>query len=246
MNARIGFVGTGAITSAIVTGLRSGYDIHLSPRNADLARDLARRFSNVSVASSNQDVLDRSDTVVLAIRPAIAAEVIAALQFRPDHRLISVMNGVAIDQIATMAAPATKIVRAVPLPSVAHRLGPTPIYPPDRFTAEMFNAIGIAIEVDTESAFTAFCAATGTIAAFFAFANAIASWLARHGIPEDEARDYTARMIRGLMVEQDFHSSAKEHATSGGINEQFLHHLAERGMFDSVSSGLDALLRRMN
>jgi len=72
---RLGFVGTGAITTAIVTGLSSSSPdqqvIRLSPRNSSIASKLASRFPHVSVASSNQDVLDSSDTIVLAVRPRL-------------------------------------------------------------------------------------------------------------------------------------------------------------------------------
>jgi pyrroline-5-carboxylate reductase len=91
---KLGFVGTGAITSAIVTGLGSGvaerHSIRLSPRNAGIAAALAHRFPGVSIASSNQDVLDNSEVVVLAIRPQIAEKIILELRFRPDHCAISI------------------------------------------------------------------------------------------------------------------------------------------------------------
>lgn len=82
----LGFVGTGAITSAIVTGLNAsdaGRDgILVSPRNAEVAAALAARFPNVAVAASNQAVLDGSDVVMLAIRPQVTVEVLSSLEFR--------------------------------------------------------------------------------------------------------------------------------------------------------------------
>ncbi|WP_246479566.1 NAD(P)-binding domain-containing protein [Kaustia mangrovi] len=68
----LGFIGTGALTSAIVTGLRSLEEsplpVLLSPRNRDIAADLASRHSDVRVAADNQAVLDGCDTVMLAVR----------------------------------------------------------------------------------------------------------------------------------------------------------------------------------
>lgn len=50
---RVGFVGTGAIASAMVTGLSSagveGSSIRLSPRNSVVAADLANRLAQVYV-----------------------------------------------------------------------------------------------------------------------------------------------------------------------------------------------------
>jgi len=39
---------------------------------------------------------------------------------------------------------------------------------------------------------------------------------------------------------------ATSHATSGGINEQFLKHFVERGLLTSVSDRLDPVLRRLD
>jgi len=73
---QLGFIGTGEITSSIVTGLCSfgttSHSIRLSPRNAAVATELSNRFKGISVASSNQEVLDHSDTIVIAVRPAAA------------------------------------------------------------------------------------------------------------------------------------------------------------------------------
>ena len=78
---KIGFVGTGEIALAMVTGLSSPgaapHSIRLSPRNHAIAADLANRFPGVSVASSNQEVLDSCETAVIAIKPQIARSVLA-------------------------------------------------------------------------------------------------------------------------------------------------------------------------
>ncbi|HWY56147.1 MAG TPA: pyrroline-5-carboxylate reductase [Terriglobales bacterium] len=252
---KLGFVGTGAITSAIVTGLSSASAdqsaIQLSPRNHKIASELATRFPHVSVASSNQDVLDNSDVVILAVRPQIAANVVSELRFRPDHQVISLISAISLASISELVAPATKVARAVPLPSVADRLGPTAIYPPDPLVADLFGRLGTAIEVETANEFDGLSAATATIASYFAFADAIVSWLTRHGVSAPKARDYVARIFRGSInaavdaPERSLKSLADEHATRGGINEQVLSYLVERGVFEDLSRALDAVLQRI-
>lgn len=252
---KLGFVGAGAITAAIVTGLSSVFDdqraIRLSPRNVNIASDLATRFPRVSVASSNQDVLDSSEVVLLAVRPQVASKVLSELRFRSDHHVISVISGFSLASTSALVSPATKVTRAVPLPSVAKRQGPTAIYPPNRLVADLFDRLGTTIEVETENEFDAFCAATATIASYFAFADAIASWLARNGVPEPKAQEYVSRIFRGLAnaavdePEGKFTSRGEEHSTRGGINEQVLTHLVEHDVFESLSQALDAVLRRI-
>ena len=252
---KLGFVGTGAITRAMVTGLRSSGvelpSIHLSPRNPVVAADLANRFPHVSVASSNQGVLDGCETVVLAVRPQIARNVLSELRFRPDHHVISIVSALSLVKLSALVAPAGRVTRAVPLPSAAKRRSPTAIYPRDRGAVDLFASLGTAFEVDNEEEFDALCTATAAIASYFAFADSIASWLARRQIPQGKASDYVARIFSGLadtaveMPEGSFQSLAADHATPGGINEQVLTHLVERGTFEAVSEALDAVMVRL-
>ncbi len=252
---RLGFVGTGAITSAIVAGLNAsgaGRDtILVSPRNADTAAALATKYPNVTVAASNQAVLDGSDVVMLAVRPQVAAEVLSELRFRADHHVISLMGIIALRQVVAMVAPARSVTRAIPLPLVADRCGPTAVYPPDPVAAEIFNRLGTTIEATSLDQLDAFSAATATMAPYFAFVNEIASWLTQHGVPEETARRYVATVFQGLAniaVAQPDHSFAAlagEFATRGGINEQVIGHLKERRALSAVSDALDAVLQRL-
>ena len=57
-----GVIGVGAIAAAIVTGLCDGVEdaptILLSPRNPEIAADLARRFRTVRVCQDNQAAIE--------------------------------------------------------------------------------------------------------------------------------------------------------------------------------------------
>ena len=205
----------------------------------------------MSVASSNQNVLDYCETIVIAVKPQVASKVASQLRFRPEHHVISVVSGLSLQAASKLVAPATRVTRAVPLPSTAKRIGPTGIYPPDPVVVGLFAAIGTVFAVESEGEFEAICAATATIASYYAFVAEIASWMSRHGFPEAKALDYVARMFYGVASaavdarERSFRSLAAAHATVGGINEQFLQHLAESGLTERVSDGLDAVMRRI-
>jgi pyrroline-5-carboxylate reductase len=252
----LGFIGTGEITSSIVTGLCSfgatSHSIRLSPRNLAVARELSNRFKGIFVASSNQEVLDHSQTIVIAVRPAAARGVLSELRFGPDHQIVSLVSGLSLLSLSRLVPPATRIARAVPLPSTARRLSPTAICPADPAALDLFAELGTVFPVETEREFDAICATTATIASYFAFVERIASWLAQQGIPESKARDYIGRLFFGLTAaaveapERSFQSFAANHATAGGINEQFLKQLVERGLLTSVPEALDAVLHRIN
>lgn len=251
---RLGFLGTGTITSATVTGLsaaRCEYAMVLSPRNEAVAADLARRFPSVAVASSNQALVDECETVVIAVRPQIAEEVLKELRFSADQNVISVVSGFSVARLAGLVAPAAKITRAVPLPSAARRGSPTAIYPRDRLTVELFGHLGTAFAVDTEREFDALCTITATMAAYFAFAGGAAGWLTQQGIAAQEARDYVAQIFLGLAETavgrqgSSFEQLATDHATRGGTNEQVLTYLRGHGVFERFAEALDGVMRRV-
>jgi pyrroline-5-carboxylate reductase len=253
---RLGFIGTGEITSSIVTGLCSSgvaaHVIRLSPRNSAVANGLANRFHGVLVATCNQEVLQDCDTIVIAVKPSAARDVLSQLHFRPDHHVISLVSALSLRSLSELVVPAVRIARAVPLPSAAKRLSPTAIYPSDPVAFELFAAVGTVFPVDGESEFDAVCATTASIASYFAFQQVIASWLERQRVPGQQARDYIGRLFFGVTTgavdapERNFQSLAVTHATADGINEQFLEHLLEHGVMTRVSEALDRVLHRIS
>jgi pyrroline-5-carboxylate reductase len=252
---RLGFIGTGTIASAIVQGLGVDFGAHskicLSPRNADVAANLARKFAHVSVAPDNQAVLNVSDVVILAIRPQIARAVLQELSFRRDHHVISLIATAKLATLIELVSPATAVAKAVPLPAVAFGQGPTAIFPSDPVAAELFNRIGSAIEVDRPEIFDALTAATATMASYFGFAGSIASWLADKGLESTEARRYVGAIFGGLAatangaMSTSFADLATAHSTPGGINEQLLLHLGDRNLFADMHDGLDKIQVRI-
>jgi pyrroline-5-carboxylate reductase len=186
-----GVLGVGAIGAAIVTGLCENVDeapkVLLSPRNAEIAAGLAHRFATVGVAPDNQAVVDGAGVVIVCLRPQVAQPVLAELRFPADGVVISAMAGVLATALKRLVAPATDVARVIPLPSVARRDGLTPIHPPNAAASALFDRLGETVELADVKAFEALSASTATIAAHFAYLNAIAAWLELQEIPAPAA-----------------------------------------------------------
>ena len=248
-----GVLGVGAIGAAIVTGLCENVDdapqVLLSPRNAGIAAGLTQRFATVDVAADNQAVVDGATVVIVCVRPQVAQTVLAELRFPADRVVISAMAGVPVTTLQRLVAPATDVARVIPLPSVARRDGITPVHPPNAAATALFNRLGETAELADVKAFEAFSASTATIAAHFAYLNTIAAWLESQEIPAPAATRYVASMFAGLAEAtrsgERFEQLAREHATPGGINEQFLNELEQGGSFERVSLGLRRVLDRL-
>ena len=116
------------------------------PSQCCVARKLSNRFKGISVASSNQEVLDHSETIVIAVRPAAARGVLSELRFGPDHQIISLVSGLSLLSLSRLVPPATRIARAVPLPSTARRLSPTAICPADPVALDLFAELGTVFQ----------------------------------------------------------------------------------------------------
>ena len=253
---KLGFIGTGAIVEAMVTGLLTAPSpdlaVLLSPRNAETAARLAARFpEQVRIAASNQAVLDGCSLAVMAVRPQIAADVLPALRFRPDHHVLSLIATFSLATLSGMVAPATLITRAVPLPSMALGAGPTVLTPPDAMVKALFERAGVAIEVSDEPAYDALTASSAIMAAHFTTGQTIVDWLASQGIPAEDGRRYIGQVFSGLAKTADlhagssFHALSVEHRTVGGINEQVERHLAEHGAYAALTEALDGVLARL-
>ena len=113
MRNQRGFTITEILMATLIMGMCGGGEQRatflLSPRNADIAKRLAERFSFVEVAGDNQAVIDGSDIIFLAVRPQVAADVLGALKFRQGQRIVSLIATFDVARLRTLVAPASTI-----------------------------------------------------------------------------------------------------------------------------------------
>lgn len=251
----VGFIGTGAITEAVVTGLceagSRGLSILLSPRNRQRSRNLSERYAAVEVAADNQQVLDRSELVFLAVRPQDAGEVLGALGFRRDLRVVSFIATISSAEMQRQVRPSGFIGRVAPVPPVARRAGPIAMCPPNRELADFLDPIGTVIEVSEEAQLDAFFSASALMAPYFELLDSVSSWLRAQGVDAAHADAYTGALFRGIAERstrptgEGFARLVEEHATRAGINEQLRRELLATGFYDRVRAGLDLIQARM-
>lgn len=249
----LGFVGTGHITVAMVEGLCAapapGERIVVSPRNAENAAKLTRRFGSVAVAPDNQGVVDASDIVFLAVRPPVASEVVAALRFRAEQTVISLVALHPREEMRALTQPAAILVRAVPLPSAARRLGPIAYFPREERVEALLTRIGTPVAAPDEAAFHRLWSLTGLISPFAALIEEWQGWAEAGGVGRAAAEQYVRAFIHCLSVmAQDAPPAdlARRAATPGGINEQALRVLREADGFAPFRAALDSVFARMN
>ena len=252
---RYGFIGTGGITTAIVSGLCTTDElppaIWVSPRNRDNAARLANNFDAVQVAASNQEVLDHADVVVLAILPQHKEAILTPLRFRSDQTVIHLLAGTSIDAIASLVAPATDIVRAVPLPCTAIHKGPIAVYPHHRQASAFFGPLGTVISLEKEAQLETLSIVTALMAPFYAFTEEVVAWAEGEGIEREKGAAYTASMFEALAVIAgnadggNIGELINGCMTPGGLNEQAMATINENGGFASLSTALDRVKQKI-
>lgn len=245
----LGFIGTGRMAAAMVEGLGGG-DILLSPRGADIAADLAARFPGVSVASSNQAVVDGSDMVVLSIRPRVAQEVVCALRFRPGQKIVSLIAATQLDTLRDWIGIDLPIIRAIPLPFVAARQSVTPIFPPDPEVAGLFDQLGTAVTCDSLAEFDLLAVGSALMGSYFGLLETAQDWLVQRGLSENASRTYLAGLFANLgsvaaRSPKDFKTLRDEFSTRGGLNEQMFRVFLEENGASALTVALDRVLARV-
>jgi pyrroline-5-carboxylate reductase len=249
----LGFIGTGNIASAVVEGLcTSGRPtaIVVSPRNEAKARALEARFAQVRRAGSNQEVLDACATVVLAVRPGVAAEVLGALRFRPGHTVLSLIPTLHREPLARLVSPAQRVFKVLPLPYVARHLGLVPFFPADARVAEALRPLGEPMPLRSERELHLLWAVTGLISPFYGLLETIQEWGVGEGADPATCQRYTASMFACLAAlaegrpDAGFQELATEAATPGGLNEMALRMMREGTAYPDLTRALEAILGR--
>ena len=154
---KLGLIGTGIIGEAFVRGLinvgRFEDEIWVSRRSDSRSASLAADFAQVSVANENQEILDRCDTLILAVLPEQVESVLQDLQFRDDHLLLSIVSSITLKSLSQWAAPCTQIYRGIPLPPIEFGVGPIPICPPCPQLEPMLSSVGTVVSLTDEDQF---------------------------------------------------------------------------------------------
>lgn len=226
---RIGIIGVGEIGRAIVTGLLDGDggapEVFLSPRGARTAAELSERYEGVRVCADNQDVVDRSDLVIIAVRRQDRAEALSGLRVDGTKVVVNVMAGVGNDDLRRTLATEAPLVRAIPLPAVRERRSVTVVWPSHPEVDALFASTGGVLPAADEEAFNVFSALTGTLTSHYWYLATLTSWAAEQGIASDDADRYVRSLFQGVGralgdESRTLPQLAADHETPNGNNER--------------------------
>lgn len=252
---KIGFIGTGAIAEAVITGMlhRQAFDgdVLVSSRTEARSARLVETFSQITVEPDNQRIVDQVDWVFISVLPSQAESVITGLKFRPEQWVVSMIAGRTLASLASLTAPAAKVFRIIPMPPIELGMGPIVITPSCEPLGQLFEKFGTPIQIDDEEQFSVFSASSAIMASFFEFVASQARWIESQGVARSEAQRYASSLIRALaemttrVSADDLQGLAQECLTAGGLNEQVLNESMAENWFAQMDRRLDRIAQRL-
>ena len=253
---KLGFIGTGKITSSVVTGICGSKipykKIILPPRNRNIAQKLKKKFRKVSIAKNNQEILNSCSWIFLAVTPTVGQKIIKNLKFKSSQTIVSFISTMTLPQLKIAIKVKAKIFRAIPLPPISLGKGPVPVFPPNKKVKNFFDKLGTTVEIKNEKLSNNFWATSGMMAPFYELLSTMSNWLVKRGVQRDNAQKYITSLFVALSEDavvnskKDLKYLVKESQTPRGLNEQGVKELRKAGFYKSTEKTLNSILKRLN
>ena len=251
----IGFIGTGKITSSIIYGIfkskLKNSKIYISPRNRSIANKLSQKFRSVKITKDNQEVIDRSNLIFLAVTPTVGSKILGTLKFLSSKKIISFISTINLANLKKLTKN-KNIVRAIPLPPIEIKKGPIVVCPPNKTAKSFFSHLGIVIEVRDEKIFNKFWSTSALMATFYELLRVSADWLVRKGVEQSKATSYITELFLGLSQDavnkksSGFKKLVSESQTPRGLNEQALRELQKGKFYIKLNGALNNIHIRLS
>ena len=253
---KLGFIGTGKITSAVVTGICNSsisYNkIIISHRNKFISSTLKKKFKRITISKDNQEIINSCDWIFLSVTPMVGEKIIKNLKFRSNQTIISFISTITLAHLKKVIKVKAKIIRAIPLPPISLKKGPVPICPPNKKVKDFFNKIGTTVEIKNEKSSINFWSTSGMMAPFYELLRVMTDWLVKRGVKRNDAQKYITSLFLALSEDavvnskKDLKHLVKESQTPKGLNEQGVKELTKAGFYKSLEKTLNSIHKRLN
>lgn len=217
----IGFIGCGNMASAIISGIVENNavkaeDINVFDIYSPAVESLKTKY-NVNSFFSEIEIANNSDTIVLAVKPNVLAQVLKTIDtaINKDKLIISIAAGKTIDYIATQLSNDAKIIRVMPNINAkvceaicAYTANSLATEMDKQETEKLFSSVGEIIYLE-ESYFPLFGVLGGcTPAIAYMFIDELARAGVKNGMKKDVALKIAAQAVLGsarMILESDEH-----------------------------------------
>lgn len=259
---RLGLVGAGNMAEAIVRGaLAAGVLPAANITASDPSADRRTLFSTelgVAACDDNRRVVDASDVIILAVKPQVADEVMAAVgpALGPAKLLVSIAAGVTIARLAGRCAEGTRIVRTMPNTPmlvgrgmVALSRGPAADDADARLVRDLFASCATVLEVPEEKLDAVTAVSGSGPAYFFLLVEALIDAGVAAGLARDEAVTLAEATFAGAAEllsrgDADAPDLRRRVTSPGGTTEAAVESFTADGFVEIVARAVKAAADR--
>lgn len=259
----IGFIGGGNMAGAIIRGLLAASlyrpdEIFVTDITPERSRDCAGRLG-VASADTAQELIERSDTVVLSVKPVVFSTLlpeIAAVVRARNPLMISIAAGKTLGFIEETLGFPPALVRVMPNINAKVGASMSAFCGNENVTQEqkvlvsrLFSAIGQVRELD-ERFFSLFGVIAGSAPAFaYLFIDSLARAAVKNGMNKQTALEIAAQTVLGsakLILESGEHPWAliDQVCSPGGTTIEGIAALQETGFETAVCKAVDAAVEK--
>ncbi len=210
MKEIVGFIGSGNMCQVLVSAwlgqnLTTPEEILVSNRTPGKAKKLVEQLG-VGLASTNEDLVDKANVVILAVKPQdlVAAIEPIATSFTSDQVVVSLAAGISLRRLKKLLPQCTNLVRVMAnTPARVERgaFGYATVGSNvriDRWMERMFSPIGLVYKLEEGDAFEAFSVATSAGVGFvLELMQYWQEWLEEHEIDPEDALAMTIQTFLG-------------------------------------------------
>lgn len=262
MSFSIGFIGAGNMASALAGGLlaREFKASRLALSDMSESQLLPHRQRGLFVTTDNQELVSRSDVLVLAVKPQVMGDVLRPLAELVQQRrplVISIAAGITVESIEQWLGGKVAVVRAMPNTPALVQSGATGFYcnaqvsPEQREQAlQVLGAVGLTVTVESEALIDAVTAVSGSGPAyFFLVMEAMMAAGKELGLDEKTARALTLQTALGaaqMAITADVGpDELRRRVTSpGGTTERAIQTFEAAGLRNTFNDALKAAYDR--
>lgn len=259
---KIGFLGGGQMCEAIAKGLFSRkLDVQLviAEKLEDRLEYLRGLFPTAKITSSNADVLNASDIIVISVKPQQIRSAFDGLSVPSGKLFISICAGVTLGKLESYISPTARIARV--MPNLAAMVGEGAAgFSLNKNCAEtdiqivklIFGTVGAVVEHVAESVMDVVTGVSGSGPAYLCLLiEALADAGVKHGMSRETALRLAAQTCvgAGKMVLQGGNSNhpavIKDKVCSpGGTSIAGVAELEENGFRAAIFSAVSAAVER--
>ena len=253
---KLGFIGTGKITSSVITGICKSSikykKLIISSRNRKIATRLKNKFKKIHIEKNNQKIIDNCNWVFLGVTPIVGKKIIKDLKFKSNQTIISFISTITLPELKKMIKVKADIVRAIQLPPISVKKGPVPICTPNKKVKNFFNKIGSTVEIKNEKLSISFWTTSGMMASYYEMLKVMSDWLVKKGIKRLDAQKYITSLFLALSEDavvnfkKELKYLVKESQTPKGLNEQGLKEMNKKGVYKNIINTLGSINKRLS